>query len=114
MWVFTMSGHFSIGQLASDPNYLVVFAQVREEMDRFIGVLDTVASQRHEVQEMVEGDYRYLVMAPRSVVAQAVAQMITSIDYGKFLHSVRFDFGKQPGFLVWMNQTGLQVATVRE
>ena len=59
-------------------------------------------------------DYKFLVMAKRAIVAEAVARMVTAIDYGKFLHSVHFDFGKQPGYLLWLNKTGLQVATVRE
>jgi hypothetical protein len=69
--------------------------------------------QRHEIQETVEGDYRFVVLAQRSVVAQAVAQMVTNIDYGKFIHSIHLDFGSQPGFLLWMNPTGVQVARVR-
>jgi hypothetical protein len=113
MWVFSKSGHFSIGQHASDPNYLVVHSQLREEMDKFVGILDAVAGERHEVQQTVEGDYRFLVLAQRSVVAQAVARMVTEIDHGRFVHSVHFDMGQQPGYLLWLNRTGLQVATVR-
>ena len=113
MWVFSKYGHFSIGQHASDPNYLVVHSQLREELDKFVGALDAVAGRRHEIQETVEGDYRFVVLAPRSVVAQAVAQLVTEIDQGRFVHSVHFDFGKQPGYLLWLNRAGLQVATVR-
>jgi hypothetical protein len=66
------------------------------------------------VQETTEGDYTFLVMAKRAVVAEAVTLMVTAIDYGKFLHSFHVDFGVQPGYLLWLNQTGLQVARVRE
>ena len=114
MWLFTKNGHLTIGQHAFDHGYLVVHAQLREDMDSFVSLLDEIAEQKHEIQATTEEDYRFLVMAKRAVVAEAVAQMVTAIDYGKLLHSVHFDFGKQPGFLVWMNQTGLQVATVRE
>ena len=114
MWLFTKNGHLSIGQHAFDHDYLVVHAQLREEMDSFVPLLNAVSGQNHEVQETAEGDYKFLVMAKRSVVAEAIARLVSQIDYGKFLHSQHFDFGKQPGYLVWMNRTGLQVATVRE
>ena len=115
MWLFTKHGHFSLGQHSSDPSYLVVHSQLREEMDKFVGVLDAVGGKQHEVLETVEGDYRFVVLAQRSVVAQAVARMVTEIDHENFVHSVHFDFGTvQPGFLVWMNATGLQVSRVRE
>jgi hypothetical protein len=114
MWLFTKNGHLSVGQHAFDHDYLVVHAQMREELDSFAALLDEIGGQQHEVQETREGDYRFLVMARRAVVAEAVARTVAAIDYGKFIHSVHFDFGKQPGFLLWLNRTGLQVATVRE
>ena len=40
--------------------------------------------------------------------------MVVSIDYDKHVHSFHVDFGKHPGYLLWLNKTGLQVATVRE
>ena len=51
-------------------------------MDTFVALLDAVGDQKHEIQETDEGDYRFLVMARRSVVAEAVARMIAAIDYG--------------------------------
>ena len=114
MWIFTKHGHLSIGQNAFDHDYLIVHAQLREEMDSFVALLDEIAGQKHKVQETVEGDYRFLVMACRAVVAEAVARMVTEIDHEQFVHSVHFDFGKQPGYFLWLNKTGLQVATVRE
>ena len=114
MWLFTKHGHLSVGQHAFDHDHLVVHAQLREEMDSFVALLDEISGQRHEVQKTTEGDYRFLVMARRAVVAEAVARTVAAIDYGKLVHSVHFDFGKQPGFLLWLNASGLQVATVRE
>ena len=113
MWLFTKNGHLSLGQHSSEPGYLVVHTQLREEMDKFVAVLDEVAGQKHEVRETTEGDYHYLVMAQRSVVAEAVSRMIAAIDYAKVMHSVSFDFGEQPGFLLLVNKSGLQVATAR-
>ena len=114
MWLFGKNGHLSIGQYPFDPELLVVHTQLREEMDSFVALLDEIAGQKHSVEQKTEEGYRFETMAKRAVVAEAVAKMVVSIDYFKFLHAVHLDFGKQPGYLLWLNRTGLQVATVRE
>ena len=115
MWIFGTQGHLSIGQVAGQPAILEVRSQLREEMDKFIAVLDATSAQRHEILERVEEDYRYLVLAQRTVVAQAVAQLVVGIDYTKYLNSFHIDLGRQqPGYLLWLNRSGLQVATVRQ
>ena len=66
------------------------------------------------IEERVEGDYRFVVTARREVVAEAVAMMVAAVDYTKHTDSLHIDFGAKPGFILWVNKTGLQVATVRE
>ena len=83
MWIFGKSGHLSIGQHSSDHGYLVVHAQVREDIENLVAMLDEAGVGRHEIQETVEGDYRFLVIARRSAVVDAVAKMVSGIDYGK-------------------------------
>ncbi len=112
MWLFTKHGHLSLSQHAGEPDILIVHTQVREDIDRFVALLDQVDSRKHEVTEPMDGDYKFLVMARRIAVTRAVARMVAAIDYGKFVHSVHFDFGNQPGYFLWLNQTGLQVARV--
>jgi hypothetical protein len=113
MWLFTKDGHLSLARHPAQPDCLVVYAQLREDMDKFVVLLDEIGGRRHPVQEAAEEGYRFMVTAKRAVVAQAVARTIGEIDYQKFTHSVHFDFGKEPGFLLWTNPTGLQVARVR-
>jgi hypothetical protein len=113
MGIFTTNGHLSLGQRAGQPDVLEVHAQLREELGSFVALLTAVSGQPHEIQETTEGDYGFVVLAQRAVVAQAVAQAVLGIDYGKFLHSFHVDFGSSSGFLMWVNQTGLQVAAVR-
>jgi hypothetical protein len=113
MWLFTKNGHLSIGQDPFAPDFLFVHAQMREEIAPFVTLLDEIAGQKHEIEETAE-DYRFVVKAERAVVAEAVSRMIVAIDYDKHVHSFHVDFGAQPGFLVLMNRTGLQVATVRD
>jgi hypothetical protein len=113
MWIFSKNGHLSIGQHAGQRDILVVHAQLKEEMESFVALLDEIGGQKHEVQDTAEGDYRFVVLAQRSAVAQTVARMVAGIDYGKLIHSFHVDFGAQPGYLLWLNKAGLQVATVR-
>ena len=113
MWIFSKNGHLSVAQHPESHDYFVVHAQLREDIDKFVALLDEIGGERHEVQETAEGNYRFLVMARRAVVAEAVARMVSEIDYERFVHSVHFDFGKEPGFMLWMNPTGLQVARVK-
>jgi hypothetical protein len=112
MWLFSKSGHFSIGQHPSDASYLVVQAQSREELGKFVGVLDAVVGKRHEVQAVDDGDYRFLVTARRSVVAEAVGRVIATVDYSKFVHSFHVDFGAKTGYFLWMRPSGLNVAAL--
>ncbi len=114
MWLFTKQGHFAISQDAFDHTRLLVHSQLREELDSVVAVLDQVGGQLHEIEERVEGDYRFVVMARREVIAEAVARMIAAIDYTKHTNSLHIDFGAKPGFVLFVNRTGLQVATVRE
>jgi len=80
MWIFSKSGHLSIGQHANDSDLMVVHAQVREELESFVALLDEIGGQTHEVQETVEGDYHHLVVARRAIVAEAVRRMVSAID----------------------------------
>jgi hypothetical protein len=114
MWLFIKFGHLSLGQDPFDPDFLFVHAQMREEIAPFVALLDEVAGQKHEIEERTEGDYHFVVRAERAVVAEAVARTVADIDYDKLVHSFHVDFGKHPGYLLWLNKTGLQVATVRE
>ena len=97
MWLFGKNGHLNIGQYPFDPELLVVHAQLREEMDSFVGLLDEIAGRSTTVEEKTEEDYRFEVMAKRAVVAEAVARMVVGIDYYKFLHSFHVDFGTAAG-----------------
>ena len=114
MWIFTKQGHCAIGQDAFDHSQLLIHTQLREELEAVVAVLDQVGGQRHEIEERVDGDYRFVVTARREVVAEAVARMVAAIDYDKHVHSLHIDHGSQPGYFLWLNRAGLQVATVRE
>ena len=114
MWIFSKQGHVSIGQNPFNLDQLIIHTQLREEIEAVVALLDKAGGKRHEVMEMTEGDYEFKVFAERAVVAEAVARMVSDIDYTKHTDSFHVDFGAKPGFILWLNRTGLQVATVRE
>lgn len=114
MWIFTKQGHIAIGQDPFDHERLFVHSQLREEIESVVALLDQTAGQRHNVEERDDSDYKFQVAAQRSVVAEVVAKMVLGIDYGKHVHAVHLDFGAKPGFIMWVNKTGVQVATVRD
>jgi hypothetical protein len=114
MWIFSKQGHVSIGQHVSQPDILEIRTQLAGEAESVVALLDAVSDQKHDVKEDMEGDYRYMVAARRAIVAEAVARMVADISYWKLHNSFHADFGAQPGYLLWLNKTGLQVATVRQ
>jgi hypothetical protein len=112
MWLFTSNGHLSLSRNPYDLDELTVRSQSREDMERFVVLLDRIGEGRHEVQEIAEEGYLVMVTAKKAVVARAVARIVGGIDYQRFVHSTHFDFGEKPGFLLWTTPTGLQVARV--
>lgn len=113
MWLFTKHGHLNLVQDDKDPESLTIYSQMRNEIDSFVTLLDSSGEQKHHILETVDGDYRFFVTAKKAAVAQAVACVVKEIDYGRFMQSVHVDFGKEPGYLLWLNATGLQVARVK-
>ena len=113
MWIFSKDGHLSLAQHPTQPDCLVVQAQQRPDMDSFVSLLNEVSGAQHEIQPGGDSGYCCTVVARKSTVAQAVAKLVSDIDYGHFVQSMHFDFGAQPGFLTWITPTGLQVARVK-
>ena len=76
MWLFTKQGHVSIGQNPFDLDQLVIHAQLREEIEAVVAMLDGAGGKRHEILEMTEEQYQFKVFAQRAVVAEAVARKV--------------------------------------
>jgi hypothetical protein len=113
MWIFSKSGHLNLGQQGTDPGLLVVQSRTREDIDRFVALLDEVGGRKHEIHAVVQGGYRFEVVARKTVAAEAVARLVSGIDYSSLMRSMSFDFGAEPGYLLWMRPDGLQVMRVK-
>jgi hypothetical protein len=73
MWIFTKDGFFSIVQHKDSPDYLMVRARVREDIQRAFGPGDII--------EKSGSDYRFRKTVPRVVVADYFSKAVSEIDY---------------------------------
>lgn len=111
MWIFTRNGFISLAEHPQEGNKLIIQTQTHEQMQQVVRLLDQDGS-KHEIERTMDGFCRFQAIAKKDVAAQAVAWIVTGIDYGRFTQAVNFDFGSDPQFLLWMNPSGLQVARV--
>ena len=89
---------YQSGQQPGEPDILLVLRRILGgDGTRSSSCCIRLRGKRHEVQEIAEPHYRFLVAANRAVVTQAVARMIGEVDYGSFLHASHFDFGVRAG-----------------
>lgn len=75
MWLITPIGSYSIVQKPSDvaADTLTVRARVRSDLD---ALRQQYLPDLGEVQESQHNDYRFRAVAPRTSVAQAMAQLV--------------------------------------
>ena len=79
-------------------------------MTAFVKLLDEASGTTHPITPTVDGDYRFVTIAAKDVVAQVVARLVAAIDYPKFKQAVHFDLGRDNTFVVWLGPNDLQVA----
>lgn len=109
MWIFTKNGHLNVLRLGDS---LVVQCRAREDIEKFATLLEAVAGHKHEIQKTTDGGFRFQVAAEKNDVAQAVARLVSEIDYSSLMRSMAFDFGVDPGYVLVMHPNGFQVARV--
>lgn len=76
MWLFTTHGFFSIVQHKDNPDYLLVRARVKGDIERYFPGAD--------VQRTDDADYLYRATIPRSQVMDVVMDVVRNIDYTSF------------------------------
>ncbi|MGD0899737.1 MAG: hypothetical protein ABR915_18040 [Thermoguttaceae bacterium] len=113
MLLFTRIGRLNLLQHPLDATSLQIHAQGQEDVDRLVAMLAEIGTEHHDVQPIHEGDYRFLIVARKAVVAEAIARLVAQIDYTEFMRAVHFDFGKESGFLLMVTPNGLEVARAK-
>ena len=108
MWIFSKTGFVSIVRHKPQTDKLIVRARVREDLERFVKLLDEIAGARHAIRETPR-DYRFRTVATKEAVAQALARQVTDIDYTNFKDAVHGDPQRDDAYLdVWSAMHRLQ------
>ena len=112
MWLFTRHGFVDLVQHPDPehPDELLVRTQVEADMNAFVRLLDEQSGSTHEIKATIDGDYRFLTIAAKDVVAQVVVRLVAGIDYDKFKQAVHFDLGRDSTYVVMLGPHDLQVA----
>lgn len=109
MWIFSKTGFVSVVRHKSQPGKLIVRARVREDLERFAKLLDTITGERHGIRETPGRDYRFRTVATKHAVAQVLARQITDIDYTNFKDAVHGDRQRDDAYLdAWSAMHRLQ------
>jgi hypothetical protein len=87
MWVYSSIGFHSV-VMSDDPDVLVVGARVRRDVERLQQLLVILGHDLPEILEDAWSDYRFRVLLSRSAYAQALAALVTAIDYESFVRAV--------------------------
>lgn len=113
MLLFTRLGRLSMLQHPIDTNLLQIYLQKQDQVDRLVAMLDEIGREQHQVQTIFEGEYRFQIIARKATVAEAIARLIGQIDYTDFMRTVRFEFGAEPGFMLMITASGLEVTRTK-
>ena len=88
---------------------LLVRARVEEDLENFVFLLDEIAGTTHQIEKTPERDYRFRTTVDQGVVAQALSQIVSAIDYGNFKESVHGDPDRDRSYMeVWSAMYELQ------
>ena len=109
MWLFTRNGFVSVVQSPEQPGKLVVQTETAEAMQAVVRHL----GGEHQIEPIIDGYCRFSLVADKVSVAQAVSEMVSEIDYGRFIESARFDFGADPNFFLRIKDGGLEVGRIK-
>jgi hypothetical protein len=88
MWIYSQLGFFSVVMASDDFDVLVVGGRVRRDMVRLQKLLVILGHNMPEILEDAWSDYRFRVRVSRSAYAEAVAALVTALDYESFLWAV--------------------------
>lgn len=87
MWIFCNDAFVSIVEDDNNSNYLKVRARAEGDIEKFFGD-ELVSEYKIKPIETYHTDYRFRVMAPKSLVAIAMVDKVMGIDYTNFKDSV--------------------------
>lgn len=121
MWIFTPMGFFSVvcakvmdgGRPSTtlDPNTVMVRARRRSDLERLQAGYPDLAS--YPITEHAGTDYRYRIVAPKALWAEALNRLTAELDYGNFKGQAEREFPADREYhealhTIWSVHRGLQ------
>lgn len=109
MWIFTISGFYSVVADRKRPGYALVRARVREDIDAFCA-----RTGAPPAIETPHRDYRFRTSVPYASLAEDLAAQAEAIDYSNFKDEVAVRQGRDRAHRygrVWSVMHGLQEDT---
>ena len=73
MWLFTQRGFFSIVAHRDDPDFLIVRARVKGDIENYW--------PQAKVSETPNADYLFRAVLPKEVVAERIGKIVSTLDY---------------------------------
>jgi hypothetical protein len=113
MWIASTSGFLSAVQANDNPDNLVVRSRVKADLSPLIAFVTefTMGGIVPEIITYEHSDYPWRIVAPKTVVAEFVAQQVLAVDYGNFKGAVAAEQGKPRANVyssVWSALLGLE------
>ena len=87
MWVYSSIGFHSV-VMSDDPEVLVVGGRVRRDVERLQQLLVILGHDQPQIFEDAWSDYRFRLQLSLSACAEALAALVTAIDYKNFVGAV--------------------------
>jgi len=81
VWIYTVSGFYSIVEDRDDPDLLLVRARVKGDIQRLWPQAEVAFTPDH--------DYAYRCLLPRRIVGHAVSEAIKKVGYHSYKDAVR-------------------------
>lgn len=87
MWIYSAIGFHGVA-MTDDPDVLTVGGRVHRDLERFQQLLVILGHEPPEILEDAWSDYRFRLQLSRSACAEALAALVTAIDYKNFVGAV--------------------------
>lgn len=110
MWIFSKVGFVSAVEHWDYPDYLMVRARVREDLENILKIAEElVAGDVRDIIEMANADYRFRVVIHKQAFSEVVKHLAENIDYGNFKNAVHDGSPRDTAYMeVWSAMCGLQ------
>lgn len=95
MWVFALTGFYSVVLNHDDPSSVMVRGRVEKDLERLQHIMSDLGLERGPISRSPDRDYPYRLVMPKSEWADAVYTLAKDIDYNNYKNQVRATDGHE-------------------